>query len=236
MNNYGLRGFFIAFTVFFIVTFKGCNNAWSGTAGTDYFSLTMISIIAGGIIGTVGLLIGKQFKTEKPVYEKEFLLRNKKIILFILPSILVILYFFGRYNSALNPNKVSDNLKNNLGNLNGEWAFKNDKEDETWWLQICCTEDAKNGTYILSRKPDSWGENTDDQQTKTVSTGEFKLVEGYDIYGDKAYIGKNKTTGNAVFAITQIENELAADWMLRISIIEDVMFGKQMNKLSNQCK
>jgi hypothetical protein len=236
MNNYGLRGFLIAFSVFFLLTFKGCSNAWSGTAGTDYFSLTILSIIVGSIIGAVGLLIGKQFKTEKQVKEKEFIVKNKKLIFILLPSILVLLYFFGRYNPLFSSSdKVTDNLQNNLGNLNGEWGYKNDKEDETWWLQICYNEDSKNGTYILSKKYDSWGENND-QKIKTVSEGPFTLIEGYDRYGDKAYVGKNSNTGNAVFAITQIENKYAVDWLLRISMIEDVMFGKHMSKLSNECK
>ena len=93
MNNYGLRGFLIAFSVFFLLTFKGCSNGWSGTAGTDYFSLTILSIIVGGIIGAVGLLIGKQFKTEKQLKEKVFIVKNKKLIFIFLPSVLVYYIF-----------------------------------------------------------------------------------------------------------------------------------------------
>ncbi len=235
MNNYGLRGFLIAFSFFFLLTFKGCSHGWSGTSGTDYFSLTILSIVVGSIIGAVGLLIGKQFKTEQPLKEKEFIVKNKKLIFILIPSALVLLYFFGRYNPIFNSNEVTDNLQNNLGNLIGEWEYENKKEDETWWLQICYNEDAKNGTYVLRQKYDSWGENND-QKIKTVSEGPFTLIEGYDRFGDKAYIGKNNITGNAVFAITQIENRYAVDWLLRISIIEDVMFGKHMSKLSNECK
>ena len=126
-------------------------------------------------------------------------------------------------------------LKNNLGNLNGEWSYKNNKENETWWLRVCYNEETKSGTYVLSQKYDSWGDNTN-SKVKTISEGPFRLIEGYDRYGDKAYVGENSTNGNSVFAITQIENEYADDWLLRISLIEDVMFSKGMIKVSNECK
>jgi hypothetical protein len=138
-------------------------------------------------------------------------------------------------NFSSNSNNISSSLKYNLSNLNGEWGYKNDKEDETWWLQICYNESAKNGTYVLSQKYDAWGEDKA-PQLKTISQGQFTLIEGYDSYGDKAYIGRNITTGNSVFAITQIENKYAVDWLLRIPMIEDVMFGERMSKISNECK
>lgn len=138
-------------------------------------------------------------------------------------------------NFSSNSNNISSSLKYNLSNLNGEWGYKNNKEDETWWLQICYNGSAKNGTYVLSQKYDAWGEDKA-PQLKTISQGQFTLIEGYDSYGDKAYIGRNITTGNSIFAITQIENKYAVDWLLRISMLEDVMFGERMSKISNECK
>lgn len=235
LNDFGLRGFLIAFALFFILTFKSCSRAWSGTDGTDYFSLTITSIVIGGIIGCVGLLIGKQFKTESSLKEKQFLVKYKKIIIIVLPSILLLLYFFGRYNPLLSAEKVSDSLKHNLSNLNGAWFYKSDKQDEKWWLQICYDETSKSGTYVLSRKEDSWGGNSE-PKIQTVSEGSFNLIEGYDRYGDKAYVGQKTSTSTPVFVITQIENKYAADWLLRISEIEQEMFGEHMSKVSNECK
>ena len=71
MKDYGIRGFIIAFTLFFILTFGGCYSSWtwrdydSGQETTDYFPLTFSAIFVGGILGGVGLLIGKQFKKKK---------------------------------------------------------------------------------------------------------------------------------------------------------------------------
>lgn len=109
MNNFGLRGFLIAFTIFFILTFKGCSGAWSGSRGTDYFSLTLISILFGSIIGALGLLFGKQLKTEKEPLEIAYFTKYKKIILILIPSILILLYFFGRYNPIFNSNNIDFN-------------------------------------------------------------------------------------------------------------------------------
>lgn len=152
MNNYGFRGFLIAISVFFLLTIRGCSKALAGT-----FSLTILYMVVGGIIGAVGFLIGKQFKTEKQLNEKAFIAKNKKLLFISLCLVLVLLYLFGRHNAILNSDKVEDSLRNNLSNLNGEWWYKNDKDDETWWLQICYTPDSKNGTYVLSHKYDSWG-------------------------------------------------------------------------------
>ncbi len=130
-------------------------------------------------------------------------------------------------------NSVSNKLKNNLGNLNGQWVFHNDKQEENWQLEICYNDKSKSGTYVLSKYLDSWGGNND--KVKIISKGPFELIEGHDIYGDKAYVGKNKNDKSSVFAITQIENSISGEWLLRIRIIEDEMFGKQMDKLSNNC-
>ncbi len=170
-------------------------------------------------------------------------LKNLSVVFFmpywaLITASFLLFYIYGRVVSpdlGSDSSHISSSLKDNLSNLNGEWGYKNNKEDETWWLQICYNEDSKSGTYLLSQKYDSWGEGNN-QNIKTVSEGPFTLVEGYDRYGDKAYIGKNTTNGNAVFAITQLENKYAVDWLLRISMIEDVMFGEHMSKLSNECK
>ncbi len=191
------------------------------------------------------LLYVKYRVNNNEVFRKKLVskLKNLSVVFFmpywaLITASFLLFYIYGRVVSpdlGSDSSNISSSLKYNLSNLNGEWGYKNDKEDETWWLQICYNEDSKSGTYLLSQKYDSWGEGNN-QKIKTVSEGPFTLVEGYDRYGDKAYIGKNTTNGNAVFAITQLENKYAVDWLLRISMIEDVMFGEHMSKLSNECK
>lgn len=191
------------------------------------------------------LLYVKYRVNNNEVFRKKLVskLKNLSVVFFmpywaLITASFLLFYIYGRVVSpdlGSDSSNISSSLKYNLSNLNGEWGYKNDKEDETWWLQICYNEDSKSGTYLLSQKYDSWGEGNN-QKIKTVSEGPFTLVEGYDRYGDKAYIGKNTTNGNAVFAITQLENKYAVDWFLRISMIEDVMFGEHMSKLSNECK
>ena len=191
------------------------------------------------------LLYVKYRVNNNEVFRKKLVskLKNLSVVFFmpywaLITASFLLFYIYGRVVSpdlGSDSSNISSSLKYNLSNLNGEWGYKNNKEDETWWLQICYNEDSKSGTYLLSQKYDSWGEGNN-QKIKTVSEGPFTLVEGYDRYGDKAYIGKNTTNGNAVFAITQLENKYAVDWLLRISMIEDVMFGEHMSKLSNECK
>jgi hypothetical protein len=134
-----------------------------------------------------------------------------------------------------NNSTITDTLKDNLQNLNGQWGFKNEKDDEFWQLNICYNNDSKTGTYVLKQKYDSWGKS-EEQKINTVSEGSFSLAEGFDRYGDKAYVGNNSVTGNQVFVITQLENKYASDWSLRITMIEQDMFGEHMTKLSNECK
>jgi hypothetical protein len=235
MKNYGFRGFLIAFSLFFILTFKSCKGAYSGTEGTDFFSLTIIAIIVGAILGAVGLLIGKQFKTSKELDEIELFKKYKKLVLILIPSTLILLYFFGRYNTMFDSNKISDTLINNLTNLNGEWSYHNTKQNENWWLQICYNDETKKGTYVLSNKSDSWGENKN-QDIKTINQGSFDLIEGYDGYGEKAYVGRDVTMQKPIFLITQLENNYGMDWLLKISLIESDMFGEKMTKIGNECK
>lgn len=168
-------------------------------------------------------------------FRKKVIVKLKKLsLVFFMPywaliiSSLLVFYTYGR---IVRPSiEISSSLKNNLQNLNGLWGFYNEKEREHWSLQISYDLNTKKGNYVLSHKYDSWGENTKNE-VKKVSEGSFVLVEGYDRYGDKAFVGRNTATNNPVFIITQLENNLADDWLLRISMIEDQMLGEHMIKL-----
>jgi hypothetical protein len=181
-------------------------------------------------------------KSEKVRNKVVGALKGFSVIFFIpswalITSGLILLFFYikfiGRPNASAYES-VSSSLRNNLANLNGEWSYHNQKAEEMWWLQICYSDKTRKGTYLLSQKNDSWGANKN-RQVRIISEGAFDLVEGYDRYGDKAYVGKNTETGNAVFAVTQLENRYATDWLLRISLIEDDMFGEYMRKVKNEC-
>jgi hypothetical protein len=231
MKNYGFRGFIIAFTFIFIVTFKSCSSTWQGTNG--YITLTIISSIFGLIIGLVGLVIGKQFKTNKELSEIEFLKKYKKIILISTLTIIGIIFISNQLNSVTNfSNSISSTLKNNLENLNGKWEYNNKNQNEFWYLEISYDDATKTGSYVLSQQNESWGVNKNSEK-KTIDTGKFNLLESYDRYGHKAYVGENPNTHSSVFLITEIDNKYAMDWMLRIRIIEEDMFGEKMYKTSN---
>jgi hypothetical protein len=165
----------------------------------------------------------------------------KKTLLCLFNSLLFFLVIlnFGCNNNidstSNNEMELSNQLKDNLQNLNGEWAFKNDKEDENWWLQICFDSNKMQGTFILSQKYDSWGQNSN-SKINIIDRGSFNLIEGYDMYKDKSYEGKNSSSGSTVFVITNLENPYSTDWHLRLRAIEDQMFGKYMTKVSNTCK
>lgn len=162
---------------------------------------------------------------------------GKLSVIFFMPNWLLIIgpiLIFQLSSFLFKPKEISSNLRNNLKNLNGQWYFHNDKEDESFWLQICFDDKSKVGTFNISQKYDNWGgKNT--EKTKTLSEGQFNLIEGFDRYGDKAYVGQKKS-GTPVFLVTQIENNLSTNWLLRISTIEDQMFGAGMTKLSDDCK
>ena len=129
---------------------------------------------------------------------------------------------------------LDDKLKNNLSNLNGEWSWKNTKEGEFWWLRVCFNSETQNGTYQILQQYDNWGDNNKNK-VETIDEGSFQLKEGYDLFGDKAYIGVNTLNGNTAFLITQLDNNLAIDWLLRIRLVEKEQFGERMHKVSNKC-
>jgi hypothetical protein len=229
MKNYGFRGFIIAFTFIFILTFKSCNDSWQGTNG--YITLSIISSIFGLIIGLVGLVIGKQFKTNKELSEVVFLKRYKKIILISAVTILGIIFISNQLNSVtIFSNSISSTLKNNLENLNGKWKYYNKNQHEYWAIEISYDNTTKSGSYTLRQQYEAWGEDKN-QETKTIDKGNFNLIEGYDRFGNKAYIGENPDTNSTVFLITELDNTM--DWMLRLRIIEPDMFGEKMYKTSN---
>lgn len=221
----------IAFAFIFILTFKSCSSSWQGTNG--YITLTIISSIFGLIIGLVGLVIGKQFKTNKELSEIEFLKKHKKIILVSSLTILSIIIISNQFNSlTIFSNSISSTLENNLENLNGKWGYNNKKQHEFWFLDISYDNSTKSGRYVLTLQNDSWGGDKNSEK-KTIDTGTFNLVEGYDRYGHKAYVGENPNSGSSVFLITEVDNKYAMDWMLRLRIIEEDMFGEKMDKISN---
>jgi len=149
---------------------------------------------------------------------------------------IIILYFLFNIirNTTTAYSDVESTLKNNLSNLNGEWWWDDKKQDESFWLKICFNESDNNGTYKILKKADNWG-NKNNNPLHTLKSGSFKLTEGKDRYGDKAYVAIDISNSTPVFLITQLENNLARDWLLRISVIEDDMFGESMTKTSNKC-
>jgi hypothetical protein len=185
-------------------------------------------------------------KVPPPVPSSKFwnfltFMSSNKLILFVLLGLLLI-YIIFNFISITNSEEsfgnedsyVTSSLKNNLSNLNGEWSWHDKKQDETYWLNICYNESSKSGTYKIQNKADDWGSSTNNE-LHTISAGNFILTEGQDRYGDKAYVAINTSNSSPVFAVTQLENRFASDWLLRISMIEDDMFGHSMTKLSNQC-
>jgi len=129
--------------------------------------------------------------------------------------------------------KLSKTLRDNLGNLNGVWSYNNTKEDELWNINICYDKDSKSGTYVIKKKRNAWGGNKEDIQV--ISEGSFILEEGYDVYGDKAYIGKNTSTGRGEFAIVRLDTKIDG-WALEPVELEREMLGSGMDKVSNECK
>lgn len=231
MKNYGFRGFIIAFAFIFIFIFKSCSSSWQGTNG--YITLTIISSIFGLIIGLIGMIIGKQFKTNKELSEIEFFKKHKKVILLSALTLIGIVIISNQSNSfKLFSNSISSTLENNLENLNGKWGYNNKKHQEFWFLDIHYDNITKSGSYVLTQKNDSWGDDKNSEK-KTIDSGTFNLVEGYDRYGHKAYVGENPKSGISVFLITEVDNEYALDWMLRLCKIEQDMFGEKMLKYSN---
>jgi hypothetical protein len=139
-------------------------------------------------------------------------------------------------NSEFSQNEIlDDRLKNNLENLNGEWSWKNSKEGEFWWIRICFNNETQTGTYQILQQYDNWGDDKNNK-VESIDEGSFQLKEGYDIFGDKAYVGANTLNGNTAFLITQLDNNLAVDWLLRIRLVEKEQFGERMHKVSNKCK
>ncbi len=129
-------------------------------------------------------------------------------------------------------NELSSNLTNNLANLNGVWSYKNSREDELWMINICYNNDSKTGTYITKIIKEAWGGNKAD--TTIVSEGDFILEEGYDVYGDKALVAKNTSSGGSqTFAIVRLDSD---DWNLEPLELQNEMVGGGMNKVSNECK
>ena len=198
-----------------------------------YIILLIISSIFGSIIGLVGLIIGRQFKTNKEISEIEFLKKHKKVILISTLSLLGIILISNQLNStSVFNDSISSTLENNIENLNGKWEYNNKKQNEFWFLEISYDESTKSGSYVLSQQNEAWGVNKNSEM-RTIDKGIFNLVEGYDRYGHKAYVGENPKTNSSVFLITEIENKYAMDWMLRLRIIEEDMFGEKMNKINN---
>ncbi len=161
------------------------------------------------------------------------LVLSNKILSSAIGLLLIYILFNISTNQMNGKTSVNSSLQNNLANLTGEWGWHDKKQEDNFWLTICFNQNSNTGTYKIQNKLDDWGgkKNT----LNTISSGSFSLGEGHDRYGDKAYVATDISTSNPVFAVTQIENKYAIDWMLRLSMIEDDMFGYGMSKLSNNC-
>lgn len=140
--------------------------------------------------------------------------------------------FFSCGNRSENDNS---NLRNNLSYLNGKWSWRDKKNEETWWLTICLDSDNRKGSYNINMRQDDWASKTENK-TESINSGNFIIEQGYDMYGDKAYVAKDSKNNHISFLITQLENKYATDWLLKIGDIQDQQFGEGMNKISNNCK
>lgn len=156
---------------------------------------------------------------EKPV------LKSNGLLISVLGGLVILLGVFFYFNS----NKVSDDLTGDLGNLTGRWFYKNVKEREIWSLQICYSDATKSGTYAMYYKYDNWGEHGSTGY-KLRNQGQFTLIEGFDVYGDKAYVARDSQISSRPFVIRNLDGE----WELAF---DDMQFGMDcMHKYSNECK
>ncbi len=132
VNNYGLRGFAAGFVVMFVLTFRSCKNGFTGTWGTDYFFLVILSLLFGILFGALGLVLGKNIKSSRPINDyskiREFLKSVLgKVILFCLLIFIISLYFFGRQKNPFSNGTCVKDLRNNIECINflqGKWSYK----------------------------------------------------------------------------------------------------------------
>lgn len=226
MNNYGLRGFLISFILTFILTFQGC----SSIVTTKYAIISSIGLAA--ITGMIGLLVGKQFKSEDAPPETQFFKKHEKYFyVSLIPFFIIVKLLYD--NPDIFDNTPSQKLKDNLGNLDGTWAWESKKAESNYYLGVCFDLNTKSGKYDLATVREDW--ESEKSKISKIRKGKFKLVNGYDRYGDKAYVGKDIETDKAMFVITLLDNPYGNEWHLRLSMIEDEMFGHGMLKINNDC-
>lgn len=234
MKNYSLRGFIIFFTIMFTITMRGCKSVLIGSS-ENYFFLTITSIVIGILFGVIGLIIGKNITTSNTPIEETFVKKYKYYLLSFFIVCLFGIYFYKSWSPLIFDKPITSELKNNLENLHGTWSWFNSKDAENWYLNICLSDKEQlTGNYALFQKYSSWGESKE-PELKMISSGKFKIKEGYDYYGDKAYLGEDVDTKGLIFVINQLDNPYASDWHLRIGILQDIMFSKQMTKTNNDC-
>lgn len=232
MSNYALRGFLMTFFIMFILTLRSCKSFLIGSS-ENYFALVISCIVIGTIFGLIGLVIGKYVKADQPPIENIIFKKYPLQIFGSLAVVFIGLYFYESWKPLLFDKDVKSELKNNLENLQGVWFWADNKNDEKWFISICLTNIEQSGYCVITKHKDTWGGEKED--IMLVDESNFRLKEGYDIYGDKAYVGVSSQTGKTLFLVTQIENRYAVDWFLRISQIQDEQFGEGMIKIRNDC-
>ena len=221
----------IGFVIFFSLTFRSCNYIIHD--GEYLFGVVMYCLLIGGIFGYIGKIIGKKFMAEQEPKEVVFLKRYKKVLISIAAISLVLTYFYNDIKYLIIEKPASSKLVNNLENLNGTWAWHDKKNDDTWMMILCTSKDGLSGSYKIGHMYDKWGRTS--SEIEVIDQGNFKLIEDYDRYRDKAYVAIRQENNHRIFVITQIENKFASDWMLRLCTVEEEMFGEAMVKLDNDC-
>ncbi|SEJ75215.1 hypothetical protein SAMN05216327_11893 [Dyadobacter sp. SG02] len=226
MSNYGLRGFLISFILVFVLTFQSC----SSVVTTKYAIISSICLAA--ISGVIGLLVGKQFKSDDTPPETQFFRKYEKYFYVSLIPLIILVKLYND-NPGISSSEPSQELKDNLGNLDGTWAWESKKAESTYCLRICFDLNTKSGKYDLASLHEDW--ESEKSKLSKIRSGKFELVNGYDKYGDKAYVGKDTESDKPMFVITLLDNPYASEWHLRLSMIEDEMFGHGMLKINNDC-
>lgn len=185
--------------------------------------LREVGYVSNGAESTSSLELS-QDATEKSENEKPVLRRNV-VLISVLGGLIILLGVFFYFNS----NKVSDDLTGDLGNLTGTWFYENVKEREIWSLQICYSDATKSGTYAMYYRNENWGEHGS-SGSKLRNQGQFTLIEGFDVYGEKAYVARDSQISSRPFVVRNLDGE----WQLAF---DDMQFGIDcMHKYSNECK
>lgn len=121
-------------------------------------------------------------------------------------------------------------------NLNGQWYFYDDNRDCKYYLNLNITDNGTIGSYELHYKFDQ------DANFRIMSSGNFKVVNGKDQYGDNTILGVKEDTPESAYQYNYLGhifsiNNWTPGFCLRLGPYSDVhnnMFGEQMYKTTNK--